>query len=121
MADKWVALQRFWSSFGLPAYDENTVPSTATYPRLTYEAETSSFDEESILKASIWYNSTSWSEISQKANEISDFIGMGGTLIAYTDGSMWVKRGTPFAQRMSDPEPHLRRIVLSVEIEFFSE
>ena len=30
--DKFQAQQSFWSSFGLTAYDENTVPDDAEYP-----------------------------------------------------------------------------------------
>lgn len=121
MADKWTALNSFWNSFGIPAYDENTVPSNATYPRLTYEASVSNFDEPVVMSASLWYNSTSWAAISQKAQEISESIGNGGTVIHYTEGAMWVTRGTPFAQRMSDPEPNIRRIVINVEAEYFTE
>jgi len=118
--DRWTALHNFWSSFGIPAYDETTVPSSATYPRLTYEAGISFFDEGNVLNASLWYYSTSWAEISQKAEEISNVIGDGGVLQPYAGGTAWITRGRPFAQRMSDPEPNLRRIVLTINTEFLS-
>lgn len=113
--DKWQALQAFWGSFGIPAFDTSSVPSSAEMPYITYEAGKSEFDENVALTASIWYYSESWAAISQKADEISRAIGNGGIV---TNG-LWIKRGIPFAQRMSDPDARIRRIVLNIEVEFF--
>lgn len=119
--DKAQALHQFWSGFGVAAYDANTVPSTATYPRLTYEASMDSFDDPVYLTASIWYRSTSWAEISQKAQEISESIGMGGVTIPYDGGMLWVTRSAPFVQRLNDPDDSMiRRILLSVACEYLS-
>lgn len=120
MSDRWTALHDFWSGFDLPAYDQATVPADATYPRLTYEASVSSFDEQVMLNASIWYYSIGWEEISQKADEIGNAIGDGGIIVHYTGGAVWIVRGTPFAQRMTDPEPNLRRILLTIECDFLT-
>ena len=35
-------------------------------------------------------------------------------------GRMYIARGTPFAQRMSDVDDMVRRIVLNVTVEFFT-
>lgn len=118
MADKWTALQTFWSSFGLVAYDENTVPDNAVLPYITYEASVADFDETAYLTASIWYRSNSWAEVSQKAEEISDLIG-GGYGVGYGTGRLWVTKASPYAQRMADQsDPQIRRIVLQVTAEF---
>lgn len=118
MADKWTALQAFWGGFSLPAYDENTVPDDAAMPYITYEAKTASFDERVALTASLWYRSTSWAEISQKAEEIGDYIG-GGAGVKYSGGRLWINKETPFAQRMSEPsDDSVRRIVLQVSGEY---
>lgn len=113
--DNWQSLQAFWGSFGIPAYDESSVPENEEMPYITYEAEKSEFDVNNALTASIWYYSQSWADISVKADEIWESIGYGGVVI----NKLWIKRGTPFAQRMSDPDSLVRRIVLNVEIEFF--
>lgn len=112
--DNWKSLQQFWESFSIPAYDENTVPDSAVMPYITYEAGESGFDTMTALTASIWYYSSSWAAISQKADEINDRLRYGGIV---TNG-IWIKRGTPFAQRMSDPDARIRRIVLNVEVEY---
>ena len=108
MADKWTALNSFWNSFGIPAYAETTIESV------------SNFDEPVVMSASLWYNSTSWAAISQKAQEISESIGNGGTVIHYTEGAMWVTRGTPFAQRMSDEDTTIKRTYINVVGEYLT-
>ena len=119
--DKYQALHSFWSGFCLVAYDENTVPATAEMPYITYQAVGDTFDGNVLLSASVWYHSMSWEAISQKVEEISGAIGLGGSMTSYTGGALWVKRSSPFAQRMSDPDKNIRRILLSVEVEYLSE
>ena len=36
------ALYKFWISFGMQAYEENSVPSDATFPYITYQLVTDS-------------------------------------------------------------------------------
>ena len=118
MADRWTALNSFWNSFGLHAYDENTVPDGAELPYITYEAATSQLDDPVYMSASIWYKSNSWAEVSQKAEEISNYIE-GGAGVQYDSGRLWIRRGVPFAQRMSEPtDPLVRRIVLQIFVEY---
>lgn len=119
--NKEQALQSFWSSFGLPAYDENTVPDTAQMPYITYSTETDSFENVVNLTASIWYRSTSWAAITQKKNAIAENVGVGGKVIKIDDGYVWLTRGTPFASRMSDPnDDAVRRIYINLEAEFLT-
>ena len=119
--DKAQALYSFWSSFDLPAYDETAVPEGAPFPRLTYETATDSFGGEVALTAALWYYSTSWEDISKKSAQIAAYIGMGGKIIKTNDGAIWVKRGTPFGQRMADSNDSLRKIVLNITAEFFTQ
>ena len=119
--DKSQALQTFWSGFGLPAYDELSVPDDATLPYITYSVATDSFDNVVGLTGSLWYRSDSWAEISRKADVISEHIGEGGSLIRLDSGYLWVTKGTPFAQRMSDPsDDKIRRIYVSLMAEYLS-
>lgn len=118
MADKWTALNTFWNSFDLVAYDENTVPDNAVLPYITYSATVSDLDEPVYLTASIWYRSSSWTEVSQKAEEIGDYIG-GGVGASYGTGRLWITKAVPFAQRMADEtNTQIRRIVLQITGEY---
>lgn len=118
MADKWTAVNTLWNGFGITAYDENTVPNGAAMPYITYSVSVAGLDEPVYLSASLWYRSMSWEDISKKAEQISEAIG-GGAGVAYDGGRLWVTRGDPFAQRMSEPEDGtVRRILLQVKGEF---
>ena len=118
--DKVQALTSFWNSFGLKAYDVSSVPDNAVMPYMTFEVATDSFGNEVAITNSLWYNSTSWAAISQKAEEISSAVGMCGKTLRYDDGGMWIKRATPFAQRLSTDSDTIKRIVLNFSIEFIS-
>lgn len=117
--DKMQALHSFWKSFNLPAYDENTVPDDAGSRYLTYEASDDSFGYEIAQSASLWYRDSSWVNITAKEQQISDFIGRGGRMIAYEGGAIWIQKARPWAQRMNDPsDDMMRRIVLNITVEF---
>lgn len=118
---KLQALHSFWSSFGLKAYDETSVPDNATMPYITYEVSSDDFGSELAQTGSIWYRSTSWTDITNKEAEIAEAITRGGKLITYDGGAFWIKKGTPWAQRMSDPnDDAVRRMLLNVTIEFLN-
>lgn len=118
---KAAAIYQFWNSFGLTAYEENTVPDDATFPYITYQLVTDSFDREIPLSASLWYRSESWTSINAKTEEISQTISRGGKIIHCDDGSIWLKRGQPFAQNMGDESDNLiKRKYLNITAEFMT-
>lgn len=117
---KEMAIQRFWSSFGVPAYDENTVPEDAAFPRITYSVSTDTFDRSVSMIASIWSRSKSWVQVTEIKDLVEEELGRGGSLVKYDGGTLWMKPGTPFAQRMGDTDDSIRRIVLNLEAEFTS-
>lgn len=116
--NKAQALYSFWSSFGYPAYDANTVPEDATFPRITYESVTDSFNNTVLLSASIWDRNLSWVRSEEISSDISDIVGDGGLNVAYDGGMIWIRRGTPFAQRLGDPDDSIRRILINLEAEY---
>lgn len=116
--NKAQALNSFWNGFDLKAYDENSVPDGAQLPYITYESVDGEFNRRIAATASIWCRSSSWEEITLKEMEIADRIGLGGILVPYDGGSIWICKGAPWAQRMSDTDDTIRRIVLNVELEF---
>ena len=118
---KAAAIYQFWNSFGLTAYEENTVPTDATFPYITYQLVTDSFDREIPLSASIWYRSESWTDINDKTEEISQKISRGGKIISCDGGAIWLKRGQPFAQNMGDESDNLiKRRYLNITAEFMT-
>ena len=118
---KAAAIYQFWSGFGFTAYEENTVPTDAAFPYVTYQLATDSFDREVAAAASLWYRGESWTAINAKTEEISAHIGLGGKIIKCDGGRIWIKRGQPFAQNMGDESDDLiKRKYLNVTIEYFT-
>lgn len=131
--DKAQALHEFWSSFDIPAFDESTVPEKIwdeelqkevelKPPYITYAVAEGSLDGIILLSASVWYHGYGWSEISKKVSEIAEKLGSDGFYSVKVDGGyLWMTQGTPFAQRMSDPEDDMiRRYYLNVNAEFLT-
>lgn len=121
--NKAQALHQFWSSFGLTAIDEQsaydeTIELPSNY--ITYEVQTAGFENELLLSASLWYYSTTWTDITQKADEIADYIGYGGRVIAVDGGYIWIKLGSPFAQRMAVEQENYRRIILNITVDYLT-
>ena len=118
---KAAAIYQFWSGFGLTAYEENTVPTDAVFPYVTYQLVTDSFDREVAATASLWYRGESWTAINAKTEEIARFIGGGGCLLDCDSGFIWLKRGTPFAQNMGDESDDLiKRKYINVTVEYMT-
>ena len=125
--DKWQAQDQFWNSFGIPAYDENTVFSEGdepAYPHITYEAQNGVMGQQLGLSASIWYRSESWAAISQKADEILARV-KHGVIIMVNGGYFWIKlpETTPFAQRVGNDgsDELVKRIYISLSAESLTE
>ena len=118
---KAAAIYQFWSSFGLTAYEENTVPEDVAFPYITYQLVTDSFDSEVSATASLWYRGESWTAINAKTEEIAQHIGLGGKIIKCDGGCIWIKRGQPFAQNMGDESDDLiKRKYLNLTFEFMT-
>ena len=118
---KAAAIYQFWNSFGLTAYEENSVPDDAAFPYITYQLVTDSFGYEIPLTASLWYRSESWKTINAKTEEISQKISRGGKIIPCDGGAIWLKRGQPFAQSMGDESDDLiKRKYLNITAEFMT-
>lgn len=122
--DKWQAIQTFWEGFGVPAYDETTVPlgdNSPEFPYITYEMRTGAMGNTVALSASLWDKSNSWERISKKADDIAKAVGEYGHItIPIEGGYVYITQGSPFAQRMSDEDDSIRRILMNIMVEFLT-
>lgn len=120
--DKAEALHSFWSSFGMKAYDEQTVPDGAVVPYITYNVATDSLDNVVPLTGSLWYRGTGWEDVTKKADEIARRIGEYGHVTVKIDGGyLYITKGSPFAQRVVDANDELsRRIYINIVAEFLT-
>lgn len=121
---KAAAMQGFWESFGLAAFEENAVPSgkdSPEFPYITYELVTDDLGNATAMTASLWYRGTTWVPANAKADEIGARLGYAGVRLACDGGRIWLRRGTPFAQSMGDPsDDMIRRKVISVDAMFLT-
>lgn len=119
--DKYQAQFNFWSSFGIPAYEENTVPDAdyVAFPYITYQAVNAGFDEDAVVNASIWTRNTSWEQADNLANTVQNALRNGGVVVPYTGGMIWVTPENPLIQNMGDPnDDRIRRKLLTVQLHF---
>ena len=119
--DKWQALQSFFNSFDLTAYDESSVPENAQFPYITYTAAIDGYDSPVVISCDLWYQSTSWAAISQKAEQISNYLGSGGVMLLITGGGLWITRGSPFAQRVNEESDAIKHIYIVLMCEFITD
>lgn len=122
---KAAALYQFFSSFGLDAWEENSVyalENPPAFPYLTYQMHTDSFGEyDAPLSASLWYRSTSWAAANAKVEEISAEIGRGGKVVPVDGGHLLFMRGSPFAQSLGDPsDDMIKRKLLNISVRFYT-
>ena len=124
--DNYQALQSFWDSFGIDAYDDQTVftdGQSPAYPHITYESFSGSWEARRTLSANLWSRSTSWAWLKQKAEEIRQTIGSGITK-SVDNGIIWfrIPEYTAFSQVISSgsTDDLVKRVLLSVEVEFLT-
>lgn len=118
---KEAALQAFFEQF-LPSYAASAVPEDVELPYLTYELITSAWEEGEVgLTVNLWYYTTSEAAPNAKVREISSAIGMSGALVPCDDGAIWFKRGSPWAQSLTDStDTRIKRRYLNVTAEYLT-
>ncbi len=116
MHDTALALNRFFSSFGLPAFVENCVPDVPgengviepfTPPYITYELREPEPGKQCSLVARVWYLDTSFDAITRKVDEIKDAIGPGIRIPA-GDGVIGMWMDDNFCQFQPPDEPKIK-------------
>lgn len=120
---KQEALQFFWSQFGVPAYEENSVPDTADIDEgyITYQKIEGEFEEPIFPTGSIWTRGDSWRRAEGIKDAIDDNLKRGGQIIKIDGGRLWIQRGSPFAQGLADTDKTIRRYVINLAMEFMTE
>lgn len=75
-----VAMNEFFSGFGLEAYPENTVPEDAELPYITYSLNVPEWNQKATNYARVWYRSRANSAMLRKADQITAALGEGKKL-----------------------------------------
>jgi hypothetical protein len=117
---KGAAIHGFYSSFGIGAYSASSVPEDVIFPYLTYEFVADAMGQVST-SVNLWYYTESEAIPNAKAQEISEAIGLGGKILRFDGGAVWIKRGSPWCQSLKDDTaPGIKRRLLNVTLEYIS-
>lgn len=121
------ALYAFFSSFGIPAYpdtavlNENGEPDVVL-PYLTYTPIFDAWGGEPVsLTVNLWYRTESEAGPNAKAQELSEAIGYSGKMLKCDEGFIWLKRGSPWCQNLSDEtDPAIKRRYINMTAEYMT-
>ena len=118
---KGAALQAFFSQF-MDAYAASAVPDNAALPYLTYELITSAWNGGEVgLTVNMWFRTTSEKEPNAAVDKLSKAIGLGGVFLHCDDGVIWIKRGSPWAQSLTDAtDKTIKRRYINVTAEYLT-
>ena len=118
---KGAALQSFFDSI-MTSYASSAVPDDATLPYLTYELITSAWDGGEVgLTVNMWFRTTSEKEPNAAVDKLSKAIGLGGVFLHCDDGVIWLKRGSPWAQSLTDAtDKTIKRRYINVTAEYLT-
>ena len=119
------ALQNFFDEFmGTTgkAYVDTSIPDDVAYPYCTYQFRQASFGDSPVsITVYLWFYTESEAIPNQRANDLFDQIGIGGTTIRYDDGIMWLTRGTPWCVPVNDSTiKDVRGRYININVEYLS-
>ena len=118
---KGAALQAFFDGI-MTSYAASAVPDNATLPYLTYELITSAWGGGEVgLTVNMWFRTTSEKEPNAAVDKLSKAIGLGGVFLHCDDGVIWLKRGSPWAQSLTDAtDKTIKRRYINVTAEYLT-
>lgn len=119
---KGAALQTFFNGFSVPAYPVSSVPEKAEMPYLTYTPVFDAWGGYPVsLTVNLWYLTEGEAEPSAKAQEISDALGTGGITLPCDGGYIWLTRGSPWCQSLTDStNASIKRRYLNITAEYLT-
>ena len=115
------AIYQFMGSFGIPAYSSTSTPSDAAFPYITYDLVLGDWERGEVnMPVNIWYRTDSESEPNAKVREMSRRLGHGGELVKCDGGTLWLKKGSPWAQavRVEGEDDKIKRRYVNINIEY---
>lgn len=107
-------LYRFFNSFEIPGYEENSVPDDAALPYITYTINAPDWTDTASISASIWYGGSSIVTVSKKADEIEKKIDEEPRIPADNGGCVYMFKENPFAQTVPVQNGNVKVITLNI-------
>ena len=115
------ALYNFWSSFGLNAYPEDTVPDNVETPYITYSIRQPDWADPDSLYARVWYRSDSYTGVMAKVDEIGRKLESGYSVPTDDGGCVILMKDSNFAQfQPYEVDPNMKVAYLSLIMHAFT-
>lgn len=114
------AIYRWLGGFGIPAYAATSTPSEAEFPYLTYDLVLGQWGGGEVnMPVNVWYRTDSEAEPNAKVREIAGALGIGGVQLPCDGGTLWLKKGSPWAQavRVEGEDDKIKRRYVNINIE----
>lgn len=102
-----IALQKFWTQFGIPAYLDDDVPPDAQLPYITYSVSLANFNGSTVQTAFVWCDREKpygnlWR--TRMMDSIETAIPVGGLMLAVDGGYIILMRNSSaFLRDWQDP------------------
>lgn len=116
MTEAAKALYQFFASFGLRAYEENSVPDDVVLPYITYQVSVPDWRDSSSISASVWYMGSTYAGVNAKVDEIAEKIG-DGLRVKAGKGCIWLNKETPFAQIAPTGNDNVKVVTLNIGLQ----
>lgn len=115
------ALHAWFNEF-MPFYRSSSVPDDVKFPYGTYEYITGAWNDGEIgLTVNLWFYTSSEAIPDEKAQELSERIGYGGTTIPCDGGFIWIKRGSPWCQNVvEEADTNIKRRYINISVEYMT-
>lgn len=94
------------------AFLENSVPTGTPYPYITYSLSSEDFGEEGLIQVRIWTKSTSVLQVADLTDKLEELIGHEGITLNLEDGNIWLYKGSPFAQFVTDEDINIKSVYI---------
>ena len=111
------ALYTFFSSFGIPAYAEDTIERGKKPPYITVQLIAPVWTETVVFYARLWYRADDFETMNAKADEIGAAIDAGASIPVEGGGAVWIYKDSTFAQHMTAADPTLKCIYLRMKMQ----
>ena len=106
------ALKTFFSGFGYPAYQENSVPDDVSLPYIAYSLSEPEWNQKASMYVRVWDKTTSNERITRIADQITAAIGESKR-IDFDGGHLVIWPETPLTQIQADGDFRYAYINLS--------
>lgn len=119
------AIYQWMSSFGIPAYAATSTPDEGDdewqgFPYITYDLVLGEWGQGEVnVPVNVWYRTDSEAEPNAKVREISRALSGGGVQLRCDGGTLWLKKGSPWAQavRVEGEDEKIKRRYININVE----